>query len=192
MNAIYHFECVMREFERKANAKYRVGSFRYDDAPHVERSPVLPMPADFLCDVELACRRVLRAHPFLWALWRGIWSEDRFSKNVVKTKHPKEYRMLSNLCGHELLKVMPHIGSYFELKNALKAALIEENRKAVVMMRSPEARKSQAEAAKLVARREADRLKKRNHRRRERYAERKAEASQKRGSQKKPLTRKAA
>jgi hypothetical protein len=192
VNAIYHFECVMREFERKANAKYRIGSFMYEDTPHVDRDKVLPMPADFVCDVELACRRVLRTHPFLWALWRSVWCEDQFSTNAVKTKYAKEYRRLANLCGHELLKVMPHLGSYFELKNALKAALIEENRKAVVVMSSPEARMRQADAAKLVARREAHRLKKRNHRRRERYAERKAEASQKQGRQKKPLTRKAA
>jgi hypothetical protein len=192
MKPVAYFECVMREFEGKADAKYRIGTFKYEDTPHVERDKVLPMPADFVCDVELACRRVLRAHPFLWELWRGVWSDHRFSTNAVKTKHPKEYRRLANLCGHELLTVMPHLGGYWEMKHALRAALIEENRKTVAMMRSPEAQERQAEAAKLAARRETHWLKKRNARRRERYLERKAEASHKKESQKKVVTRKAA
>jgi len=167
---IRHFKQCMADYQRHRVENHGVGRFRYENKPEAVRDPVLPLPSDFVADVELACKHALRFHPVLWRLFSAIWIERRCSPSTVRDKFSKLYRTIECRCGSELLKRIPRVADYFNLTHAQ-----QEQREITAREALEEARKANERGQKLAERQRKLRLAKRNKRRRERYAESKAE-----------------
>src|SRR5436305_1741625 len=99
----------MREYERFSASIRRTGMFRYSDDPRVQRAEVLPTLSDFICDVELTCKRALTGNPRLLALFRGIYVEEGFSEKKVQDKLPQEFQQLAEICGAALRRTIPNV-----------------------------------------------------------------------------------
>src|SRR3984893_16729304 len=147
--AYHHFEEVMKEFELHSACIRRIGTFRYSLDPTAPRAKVMPLPSDFLCDVELSCKVALAKHPRLWALWRGIFLYEVLDKERMRTKLPKQFNQLSELCGRILCFTIPHIRAYFTATCKHKAEMqkdLEASRAAAEALEklrdTPEARKA--------------------------------------------------